>query len=156
MHFCNFSIHLSRLIINLTLDYPSFAGKGVCATGVMYEISHCSLFHQHGDTALHQAAREDKASCVKALLSHPGIDINIRNNEGHTAMMVAKYTSLGVFKQVVKTCSDFPADSYGKVVLCGNSGAGKSTLTQVGCTMGGILSTSAFTQLAFLHVYSID
>eukprot|EP00731_Ephydatia_muelleri_P033821 Em0039g7a len=84
----------------------------------------------HGDTALHQAAREDKASCVKALLSHPGIDINIRNNEGHTAMMVAKYTSLGVFKQVVKTCSDFPADSYGKVVLCGNSGAGKSTLTQ--------------------------
>ena len=46
-------------------------------------------------------------------------------------MMVAGYKSLGVFKKVLKTCSDFPADSYGKVVLCGNSGAGKSTLTQV-------------------------
>ena len=46
-------------------------------------------------------------------------------------MMDANYESLGVFKQVVKTCNDFPADSYGKVVLCGNSGAGKSTLTQV-------------------------
>ena len=46
-------------------------------------------------------------------------------------MMDAKYESLGVFKQVVKTCKDYPADSYGKVVLCGNSGAGKSTLTQV-------------------------
>ena len=36
-----------------------------------------------------------------------------------------------MFIQVLKTCSDFPADSYGKVVLCGDSGAGKSTLTQV-------------------------
>ena len=36
-----------------------------------------------------------------------------------------------MFNQVLKTCSDFPADSYGKVVLCGDSGAGKSTLTQV-------------------------
>ena len=73
----------------------------------------------------------DRANCVRILLSHPGIDINIKNNEGRTAMMDAGYTSLGVFKQVIKTCNDFPADSYGKVVLCGNSGAGKSTLTQV-------------------------
>ena len=73
----------------------------------------------------------DKATCVRALLSHPGIDINIMNNKGRTAMMDAGYISLGVFKQVLETCKDFPADSYGKVVLCGNSGAGKSTLTQV-------------------------
>ena len=53
-------------------------------------------------------------------------------------MMDAKYTSLGVFQQVAKTCNEFPADSYGKVVLCGNSGAGKSTLTQVGCMMYGL------------------
>ena len=64
-------------------------------------------------------------------MSHPGIDINIKNNRGRTAMMDANYESLGVFKQVLKTCNDYPADSYGKVVLCGNSGAGKSTLTQV-------------------------
>ena len=44
--------------------------------------------HQDGNTALHVAARESRANCVRALLSHPGIDVNIKNNEGHTAMMV--------------------------------------------------------------------
>ena len=93
--------------------------------------------HQLGDTALHYASRDNeyyqdtKASIVRALLSHPGIDVNIMNNEGCTAMMVAGYESLGVFKQMMKTCSDFPVDSYGKIVLFGHSGAGKSTLTQV-------------------------
>ena len=95
--------------------------------------SHCSHWstHQDGDTALHLAARDIGAHCVRVLLSHPGIDVNIKNNEGLTAMMEAGYQSLGVFKQMMKTCSDFPADSYGKVVLFGHSGAGKSTLTQV-------------------------
>ena len=77
------------------------------------------------------AVRYDRISCLRTLLSHPGIDINIKNNNRRTAMMDANYESLGVFKQVLKTCNDYPADSYGKVVLCGNSGAGKSTLTQV-------------------------
>ena len=77
------------------------------------------------------AARDGVVKCVRALLSHPGIDVNIKNIEGRTAMMLAGYGSLGVFKQMMKTCSDFPADSYGKVVLFGHSGAGKSTLTQV-------------------------
>ena len=53
-------------------------------------------------------------------------------------MMVAGYKSLGVFNQMVKTCTNFPADSYGKVVLCGHSGAGKSTLTQVSQVMYGL------------------
>ncbi|KAL5477966.1 hypothetical protein EMCRGX_G024833 [Ephydatia muelleri] len=94
-----------------------------------------------GDTALHVAARGDAdkrdpsiidgwASCVRVLLSQPGIDINIKNNRGCTAMMDARYKSLGVLKQIVKTCNNFPADSYGKVVLCGDSGAGKNTLSQ--------------------------
>eukprot|EP00731_Ephydatia_muelleri_P033297 Em0027g45a len=94
----------------------------------MYELCHFS-YHQDGYTALHLAARNDKASCVRALLSHPGIDINIKNDERQTAMMAAGYTSLGVFKEM-KACKDFPVDSYGKVVLFGSSGAGKSTLTQ--------------------------
>ena len=104
---------------------------------MMCELCHCS-YHQDGDTALHLAARDDIASCVRALLSHPGIDINIKNKREETAMMVAGYTCLGVFNQVVKTCNEFPVDSYGKVVLCGNSGAGKSTLTQVGCLVYGL------------------
>ena len=104
---------------------------------MMCELCHCS-YHQDGNTALHWAARDGKASCVRALLSHPGIDINIKNSERQTAMMVARYTCLGVFNQVVKTCNEFPVDSYGKVVLCGNSGAGKSTLTQVGCLVYGL------------------
>eukprot|EP00731_Ephydatia_muelleri_P006009 Em0003g257a len=89
-----------------------------------------------GDTALHLAVRakqveeKNQTSCVRTLLFHPGIDVNLKNNQGRTAIQDAGYASLRVFNQVLKTCSDFPADSYGKVVLCGNSGAGKSTLTQ--------------------------
>ncbi|KAL5505183.1 hypothetical protein EMCRGX_G006578 [Ephydatia muelleri] len=103
------------------------------------QIADVDAAERRGDTALHIAARlsgykgiteEDQISCVKTLLSHPGIDINLRNGRGRTAMMGARYESLSVFKQVLKTCNDFPADSYGKVVLCGHSGAGKSTLTQ--------------------------
>ena len=53
-------------------------------------------------------------------------------------MMVAGYKSLGVFNRMQKTCTSFPADSYGKVVLCGHSGSGKSTLTQVSLLMYGL------------------
>ena len=83
------------------------------------------------DDKYNQCTKESRVKCVRALLSHPGIDVNIKNNRGRTAMMEAGYGSLGVFKQMMKTCSDFPADSYGKVVLFGHSGAGKSTLSQV-------------------------
>ena len=78
-----------------------------------------------------QIEEKDQICCVRTLLFHSGIDVNLKNNLGHTAMKDARYGSLRVFNQVMKTCSDFPADSYGKVVLCGNTGAGKSTLTQV-------------------------
>ena len=78
-----------------------------------------------------RANQMDQISCVRTLLLHPGIDVNLRNNQGRTAMMDAGYEYLHVFNQVLKTCNDFPAHSYGKVVLCGHSGAGKSTLTQV-------------------------
>ena len=92
------------------------------------------------DTVLHVAARNsedgiNRMSCLRALLSHPGINIELKNLRGHTAMMDAGYESLGVFNQVIKTYNSFPADSYGKVVLCGNSGAGKTTLTQVMCIL---------------------
>ena len=99
-----------------------------------------SLFtYQDGNTALHHAAKdhkynqhtkESRAKCVKALLFYPGIDVSIKNNEGYTALMEAGFC-FDVFKHVTKICNDFPADSYGKVVLYGNSGAGKSTLAQV-------------------------
>ena len=57
-----------------------------------------SLFsHQDGNTALHVAARDDeynqhtkgrRANCVRELLFHPGIDVNIKNNEGLTVKKV--------------------------------------------------------------------
>ena len=42
--------------------------------------------------------------------------VNLTNNDGHTVMRDEGYGSLSVFNQVMKMCSDFPADSYGKVV----------------------------------------
>lgn len=101
----------------------------------LHESDVCSN-HQDGNTALHVAAkkRADESRCVVALLFHPGIDTNIKNNEGQTAMMDAGIKSLGVFKQITKICNNFPTD-YGNVVLCGNLGVGKSTLTQVSCVV---------------------
>ena len=87
--------------------------------------------YNNPDTKNNQDTKKGRVICVRALLCHPAIDVNIKNKQGRTAMMEAGYQSLGVFKQIMKTCSDFPADSYGKVVLFGHSGSGKSTLTQV-------------------------
>lgn len=73
----------------------------------------------------------NQLSCLITLLSHPRIDTDLKNKEGHTAMAMMDVGYVSVFNQMMKTCNSFPVDSYGKVVLCGNSGAGKSTLTQV-------------------------
>lgn len=77
------------------------------------------------------AVIEDKVDCAKLLLSHPGIDINIKNKRSNRAKMKAQKKTLAFLNLVEKTCNDFPVDSYGKVALCGNAGAGKSTLTQM-------------------------
>ena len=69
-------------------------------------------------------------------------------------MWDAGYESLRVFNQVLKTCSDFPADSYVKVVLCGNSGAGKSTLTQVKCCLAWEASLRGLPLVTCLHAYN--
>ena len=69
---------------------------------------------QDGYTALHYAMLSDKLDCARTLLSHPGMDPNIRNKNGDIAMNVQ-----------VQPCA------YGKMMLCGHSGAGKSTLTEV-------------------------
>ena len=42
---------------------------------------------QVGDTALHIAIKYLEATTLLLLLSHPGIDINLKNDRGHTAMM---------------------------------------------------------------------
>ena len=68
------------------------------------------------------AAKEDKDSCVRALLSHPGIDINIKNNQQCTPMMAAGRTSLGVFKQMFPAmkCEDTRIDENSDAVWCIN------------------------------------
>eukprot|EP00731_Ephydatia_muelleri_P023408 Em0015g991a len=45
---------------------------------------------QDGNTALHVAAIEDHVDCARVLLFHPGIDVNMKNNKGHTAVMDAQ------------------------------------------------------------------
>ncbi|KAL5471322.1 hypothetical protein EMCRGX_G029423 [Ephydatia muelleri] len=119
------------------LMMASQAGHMECVQVLLDKGADVNMQRESGDTALHLAVRakvvqeKDQISCVRTLLFHPGIDVNLKNFEGRTAMGDAGYGPLSVFNQVLKTCNDFPADSYGKVVLCGNSGAGKSTLTQV-------------------------
>ena len=85
-------------------------------------------------------------------MSQPGIDINLKNNEGRTAMMDAGYGSRAVYNQVLKTCKDFLADSYGKVVLCGNSGAGKNMLTQVSRMLYGLGTWQRVSRFVIMHL----
>ena len=70
--------------------------------------------------------------CVQILLSVPGINLNIKNEHGNTAVRVAKeYRVLNLLKKYIKNCEDFPVHSFGKVIICGHTEAGKSTLAQV-------------------------
>jgi ankyrin repeat protein len=48
-----------------------------------------------GDTCLHSAAWGGNIDCVSALLSHAGIDANIRNKDGQTPAELAKNDACG-------------------------------------------------------------
>ena len=80
--------------------------------------------------------KPNHAKIVKLLLSQLDIDPSIKNKSGHSVFdctKIAKCT-LDVFifcNYMADKSKRFPADKYGKVVLCGHSGAGKSTLTPV-------------------------
>ena len=93
---------------------------------------HNILHLQVGSTPLHYAAACDNIQCVQILLSVPGIDLNIKNEHGNTAVMVARdYGVLNLLNKYIKNCEDFPIHSFGKVIICGDSEVGKSTLAQV-------------------------
>ena len=75
------------------------------------------------------AIQGGRIQCVKELMSVPGIDVNIKDKNGNTAVMLAhgKYEIL----KLQRVFCEFPVHTFSKVILCGNSGAGKSTLAQV-------------------------
>ena len=81
---------------------------------------------------MHLAIKDGHVQCVKELLSVPGIDVNIKEENGDTAVMLArgKYDIL----KLLRALCEFPVHTFSKVILCGNSGAGKSTLAQVAYT----------------------
>ena len=81
---------------------------------------------------MHNAAALGKVGCLKALLSTPGIDVNIQNSNGETPLkMATKYDVLTMLQKYTTSCEDYPIHSFGKVILCGDTGSGKSTLAQV-------------------------
>ena len=81
---------------------------------------------------MHLAALCGKVGCVKALLSTPGIDVNIQNSNGGIPLKVAtKYEVITMLQKYTTSCEDYPIHSFGKVILCGDTGSGKSTLAQV-------------------------
>ena len=87
------------------------------------------FLHCKGSTPLHVAVLEGHTDCVKKLLMAPGIDVNIKDTDGNTPVMLASgnYEIL----KLLRIHSEFPVHTFSKVILCGNSGAGKSTLAQV-------------------------
>ena len=81
------------------------------------------------------AAENSHESCVRLLLSTPGIIANPVNKRGITPLkMATSYDILKILEKYTTSCDDFPVHTHGKVIMCGDSGAGKSTLTEVRCT----------------------
>ena len=81
---------------------------------------------------MHIAAKYGKVGCVKALLSTPGIDVNIKASNGLIPLMMsATYEVITMLQKYTTSCEDYPIHSFGKVILCGDTGSGKSTLAQV-------------------------
>ena len=81
---------------------------------------------------MHNAAQFGKVDCVKALLSTPGIDVNIQDSNGDIPLKLArKYEVITMLQMYTTSCEDYPIHSFGKVILCGDTGSGKSTLAQV-------------------------
>ena len=69
---------------------------------------------------------------MKALLSIPGIDVNIQDSKGLIPLKYAtRYEVLTMLQKYTMSCEDYPVHSFGKVIICGDSGSGKTTLAQV-------------------------
>ena len=87
---------------------------------------------QEGNTALHLAARAGHTTCVKHLLSTPGVAVTTKNQKKKTPLMVAKnYDVITSLRRYSTSYEDYPVHTFNKVILCGDTGAGKSSLAKV-------------------------
>ena len=63
--------------------------NNIGCSAVAAEIGHVIKFDDLGYTPLMLAAERGYAECVELLSNAPGIDVNIKNNGGNTALMLA-------------------------------------------------------------------
>lgn len=54
-----------------------------------------------GDTALHEAARADELDVVEVLCEAPGMDVNVKNKHGCTALHVASHAGKGAMVKLL-------------------------------------------------------
>ena len=108
---------------------------------------------QNGNTPLHHAAMKGNTTCVERLLFTRGVDVNvnIRNVNQQTALMMATVYDVMMLLQKYTTChEDYPLHNYSKVILCGDTGAGKSSLAKVNWIGPGLLGYHTFDFLVHL------
>lgn len=85
-------------IVKYLLSLPEIEGKGffsfwerrVCC--ISLTVLMCNLVNKsakRGDAALHFAADNNNLEFLKAILSHPELDLQLKNNKGETALDVA-------------------------------------------------------------------
>lgn len=77
LHYANGNINAMKLLV----EYPY-------REGVELDVNHQNKFEE---TALHWASRWGETECVKVLLSHPDIDVTLKNHAGKTAEDVCCY-----------------------------------------------------------------
>ena len=120
----------------------------------MYNISVNCTHHvypfQDANTPLHLAAWVGHTTCVKRLLSAPGIDVNVSNHVQQTPLMMATKYDVIKLLQMYTTCyEDYPVHTFSKVILCGHTGAGKSSLAKVKWIEPGLLGDHIFDSNAY-------
>jgi ankyrin repeat protein len=77
LHYANGNVDAMRLLI----EYPYKDGDEI-------DVNHQNKFEE---SALHWASRWGETECVKTLLSHPDIDLTLKNHAGMTAEDICCY-----------------------------------------------------------------
>ncbi|WKX90893.1 hypothetical protein Q1695_009612 [Nippostrongylus brasiliensis] len=81
---------------------PFYSKQGAVARSFHFLRKNVNAQNKGGSTALHFAARNGNAYLVELLLSHPGIDMNLRNRDGNRAVDLCKDVPKKAWQDVAK------------------------------------------------------
>lgn len=131
---------------------------------ILIWLFHLFILLQQGTTPLQLTAKLGKSHYLKALLSQPGIDVNMTDMNGNTALHWSVINHHPNCLTILLSHPDVKVDIInhnglcvlqneglneirGKIVLCGETGSGKSTLAEVSVQFIGNDTSQCFSMI---------